>query len=307
VIVPARNAEATLPRTLEALARQDFDAPFEVIVVDNGSTDRTVELARAVEGPIRVLEQSNLGAAAGRNRGVAESSGPLLAFCDSDCFPTPGWLRAGVGALESTDLVQGHVLPDPTAELGPFDRSLWVTFEVGLYETASLFVTRRTFEQTGGFEEWISDHGRPIGEDLWFGWSARRLGARSSFCAEALAHHAVFPRGWREYAGERRRLRSFPAIAAKVPELRLCFFYRRLFLNRRSAALDTALAGAVAALVARSPFPLLLGLPYARMVVKRSRGWPGQQPRVAAGEVISDLVGLASLAQGTLRYRSLLL
>jgi len=307
VIVPARNAAATLPRTLDALTRQDFGAPFEVIVVDNGSTDRTVELARAVEGPIRVLEQRNLGAAAGRNRGVAESSGALLAFCDSDCFPTPGWLRAGVAALGSADLVQGHVLPDPTSSLGPFDRSLWVMFEVGLYETANLFVTRETFERTGGFEKWISDEGRPIGEDLWFGWSARRLGARSGFCAQALAYHAVFPRGWRDYVAERRRLRFFPAIAAKVPELRGHFFYRRLFLNRRCAALDVALAGAAAGLVLRSPLGLLAGVPYAGMVAKRAKGWPDRAVAVAGGELAADLVGLASLAQGTLRYRALLL
>ncbi len=87
------------------------------------------------------------------------------------------------------------------------------------------------------------------------------LGARAAFAADALAHHAVFPRGWREYVEERRRLRYFPAMAARVPELREHFFYRRVFLSRRTAAFDLALAGAAGGLLLRSPLPLLAAGP----------------------------------------------
>lgn len=308
VIVPARNAAATLPRTLEALANQDLEAPCEVIVVDDGSTDGTVELARSAPGPVTVLEQQAQGPAPARNLGVEHSTGRALAFCDADCFPTPGWLRAGIAALGSADLVQGHVLPDPSSSLGPFDRTLWITFEVGLYETASLFVTRGLFERTGGFEEWLKPEiGKALAEDVWFGWKARRLGARSAFCEEALAYHAVFPRDWREYVDERRRLRYFPAMAAKMPELRTHFLYRRVFLNRRSAALDLSLAGAAAAVLTRSPLPLFAAVPYARMVRERAARAGPARHAVAAVDVAADLVGLASMVRGTLRYRSPLL
>jgi hypothetical protein len=83
---------------------------------------------------------------------VAESSGTALAFCDADCYPTKGWLAAGVRALEHAELVQGKVVPEPEVAMGPFDRSLWVTSSVGLWETANLFVTRDLFERVGGFE-----------------------------------------------------------------------------------------------------------------------------------------------------------
>jgi glycosyltransferase involved in cell wall biosynthesis len=308
VIVPARDAEATLPRTLEALALQELDAPYEVIVVDDGSSDRSVELARRAPGPIRVLEQPALGPAAARNLGVAESKGSALAFCDADCFPTPGWLRAGLTALRSADLVQGHVLPDPTAPLGPFDRTLWVTFDGGLYETASLFATRALFDRVGGFEEWLQvELGKAMAEDVWFGWRARRLGARTAFCPDALAHHAVFARGGREYVAERRRLRYFPAMAAKVPELRRHFFFGRVFLNRRSAALDAGVAGAVAAAALRSLLPLLAALPYSWMALRRARSFGPRWPRIAAIDVAADLVGLAAMLRGSLRSRSPLL
>lgn len=306
VVVPAHNAEATLPRTLEALAGQDFDGPYEVLVVDNGSVDRTANVGDGFPELVRTIRQADLGAAVGRNVGVAQSSGSALAFCDSDVFPTAGWLQAGVEALTGADLVQGHVLPDPQARMGPFDRSLWITHEVGLYETANLFVTREAFDRVGGFADWIRlDGGRPFGEDVWFGWRARRLGVTTAFCEGALAHHAVFERGWREYAGERGRLRYFPAMAATIPELREHFFYRRLFLNSRTAALDLGLAGALAALALRSPLPLAALAPYARHVARGARpfgvaSWPG----VAGAHVIADAVGFAALVRGSLRYRS---
>ncbi len=213
VIVPARDAAATIGRTLEALAGQELDGDgrFEVVVVDDGSQDDTVAVARAARGPTRVIRQPALGPAAARNRGVGAATAPLLAFCDADVVPQPGWLAAGVSALAEADLVQGRVLPDPAQPLGPFDRSLWITSQVGLWETANLFATRRAFEAAGGFEEWIAPRrGKALGEDVWFGYRALRAGARPAYCAQALAHHAVFPRGWPEYVAERARPALLP-------------------------------------------------------------------------------------------------
>lgn len=308
VIVPARNAAVTLRRTLEALAVQDLSEPYEVVVVDDGSTDATPRLARDAPGPVTLISQAAAGPAAARNAGVARASGSLLAFCDADVFPTASWLRRGVGALGAADLIQGRVLPDPAAELGPFDRTLWITCEAGLYETASLFATREIFDRIGGFEEWlVPEIGKALAEDVWFGWNARRHGARTAFCEGALAHHAVFARTWRAYVAERRRLRYFPAMAAKMPELRRRFLYRRLFLNRRSATVALALTGAGAAVVLRSPVPLAAAEPYRRMVAARARGFGSRRGRVAAADVAADLVGLASMLRGSIRYRSVVI
>ncbi len=298
VIVPARDAAGTIARTLEALAAQQLaDGAFEVIVVDDGSRDDTLALARGAPGPTRVITQPPLGPAAARNRGAAAASAPLLAFCDADVFPTPGWLQTGVHGLRSADLVQGRVLPDPDARLGPFDRSLWITRQVGLWETANLFVTRAVFEAVGGFEEWITPRrGKALAEDVWFGYRALRAGARPAFCAQALAHHAVFARGWPAYVAERARLAYFPAMARKMPELRPAFLYRRVFLDPRSARFDLALAGVLVALRRRSPAALVAVAPYVRAV--RSRGSAG----VAAADVLADVVGLAALLAGSVRY-----
>jgi glycosyltransferase involved in cell wall biosynthesis len=309
VIVPARNAAPTLPRTLEALARQDFEHGFEIVVVDDGSTDRTAEIARSMPGPLRVLEQPPSGPASARNLGVEGSSAPLLAFCDADVFPAPGWLTAGSGALEHADVVQGKVLPDPGAVIGPFDRSLWITGQRVLWETANLFVRRDLFDRVGGFEDWIVPRfGAAMAEDVWFGCRALRLGARAAFCEEALVHHAVFKRGWQSYVSERRRLLYFPAITAKMPEMRNDFLYRRVFLNRRTARLDLGVAGGVAALLLHSPLPLVAMLPYLSALREHSgRVRPDgttSAAAVAAADLAGDLVGLAALAAGSVRHRS---
>jgi glycosyltransferase involved in cell wall biosynthesis len=308
VVVPARNAQATIARTLGAIAAQRFDADWETIVVDDGSTDATVEIARSVPG-VRVLRQESLGPAAARNRGAAEARGELLAFTDADCFPTEGWLAAGAAALGSADLVQGAVRPDPGVAIGPFDRTLWVVAEIGLYETANLLVRREWFDRVGGFEEWFEPRvGKAMAEDVWFGWRARRAGARTAFSEDALVHHAVFDRDAAGYIDERRRLEHFPAMVAKMPELRETLCWNGAFLNKRTAAFDLALAGIAAARATRSRLPLLATLPYAAIAWRRARGFGrGRAPAIAAVDVAADAVGLGALAVGSVSARSPLL
>jgi glycosyltransferase involved in cell wall biosynthesis len=297
VVIPARDAASTIGDTLAALAEQQAD---EVIVVDDGSRDATAALAEASPVVTHVIRGTGEGPGAARNAGAAAATGEALAFLDADCVPQPGWLREGLRALEEADLVQGRTTPPPDVPRGPFDRTLWVVAPWGLFETANLFVRRELFERLGGFEPWLSPaRSKELAEDVWFGWRAVRAGARTGFCDAALVHHAVLPRGPRDYVAERLRLRYFPAMAKRIPELRETFFWQRLFLTPRSAAFDLALAGAVLAAATRRPWPLALALPYARIARRRPRAWPV--------DVAADAVGLASLLAGSARARSLVL
>lgn len=316
VVVPALNAAATIGRTLAALAAQDLQRSYEVIVVDDGSDDETPAIVRdfAAEyqgphGAFRLLQQERQGPGPARNRGMAESIGPVLAFTDADCFPHSSWLREGLARIEAgAEMVQGAVRPDPTVPLGPFDHTIWVVRESPLYETANLLVVRALFERLGGFEDWLGEViGKPLAEDVWLGWRARRAGTVIEFCEAALVYHAVFARNARGQAMERVRLQYFPALARRIPELRAEFFYGRWFMTARSAAFDLALAGAIVALVSGSLWPLLAGAPYARLVVARALRWGRRAPRVAAGELLADAVGFVSLVWGSLRHRTPLL
>lgn len=305
-IIPARNAATTLGRTLEALADQDLDESYEVIVVDNGSTDGTADLAERSSGRITVIRQDNEGPAAGRNRGVAAAGGRALAFTDADCVPDRAWLRIGLTAIDDHhDLVQGRVMPDPDAPRGPFDRSLSVERDTGLYQTANLFVTREAFVRAGGFQSWVAPTSdAPFGEDVLFGWCVLRAGGQASFAPQALVHHAVFPRNAKAFVREHWRRQYFADMTAAIPELRRTFLFARVFLDRTSASFDLALAGLLGAAIRRSPLPLLLALPYGAGLHARVRRWGRYAPRVAVAYGVADAVSFLSLAYGSLRSRT---
>lgn len=91
VIVPAYNAETTIGACVVALREQSFDRPYEIIVVDDGSTDETA--ARAREAGATVLSTPRGRPAAARNAGIHAASGKLLCCTDADCVPHPDWLQ----------------------------------------------------------------------------------------------------------------------------------------------------------------------------------------------------------------------
>jgi glycosyltransferase involved in cell wall biosynthesis len=314
VIVPAKDAAATLGAALVALERQDLGEPFEVIVVDDGSTDGTAAVARAAPVVTAVLESGGAGPGAARNLGATAATGDVLAFTDADCAPEPGWLRAGLAAMEDADLVQGRVVVDPAARMGPFDRFVAVGGLSHLFETANLFLRRADFAAAGGFEAWLSPRrSKELAEDVWLGWRLARAGARVAFCADAVVRHAVFPRRAGDYVAERVRVRFFPEMVGRVPELRQAFCHRRFFLTRRSAAFDLAAAGAALALVGRRHPVALLGgalaaAPYARLAIADARRWGRRRaPAVALVAAGADAVGLGALAVGSARARTVLL
>jgi Glycosyl transferase family 2 len=297
VIVPARDAEATLPRTLAALADQEGAPSFEVVVADDGSSDATAAIA----------EQAGARIVRGHaNAAVAAASGALLAFCGPDCRPAAGWLAAGTRALTEADLVQGRILPDRRRAAGPFERDVSVTAETGLYDAGNLFVSRALFDRLGGFEQ-APDDPAPA-EDTWFAWRARRSGARTAFCADALAHRAPTALEPLEYLEDATRLRALPATVARLPELRGTLLHRRFFLNPRTMKLDLALAGLALATGRRSKLPLLAAVPYALELRRRARERGGDDwKRIAAIDAAADLLGAMALLHGSLEARTLVI
>ncbi len=307
VITPARDAAATLPALLGALRAQTYD-DFELILVDDGSSDDTRAIAEAHPVVTTVVDGGGRGPGAARNAGVAASSGEVIAFTDADCEPSPDWLVRGLAALDAgADLVQGTVVP--AGPCGPWDRTVRVGRFSHLYETANLLVRRSLFEELGGFEPWLSPkRSKELAEDVWLGWRAARSGARTAFAEDAVVAHAVFPGTPQTYVSERLRRRFFPEMARRIPELRETFFWRRWFINRRSALFDLAVAAGVLALaLRRRPLAALLALGATVPYLGEARRTAGGSWVVLAVQVAGDVAGAAGLVAGSARARSVLL
>jgi glycosyltransferase involved in cell wall biosynthesis len=111
VIIPVRNGATTLRAQLDAIVGQQWSGSWEIVVVDNGSTDGTVEVANDVartEPRVRVERVPDLdGAGAVRNAGVALAGGDAFALCDADDIVGPSWVAAMGDALREHDAVSG--------------------------------------------------------------------------------------------------------------------------------------------------------------------------------------------------------
>jgi glycosyltransferase involved in cell wall biosynthesis len=91
LIIPAFNRKNTLHQCLTAVLAQDY-SDYEVIVVDDGSTDGTSEMIASEFPGVRYIRQANRGPAAARNLGIREATGDIVAFTDDDCLPPADWL-----------------------------------------------------------------------------------------------------------------------------------------------------------------------------------------------------------------------
>ncbi len=119
VIIPAFNATKTIAQTLAALKSQAGAAPFETIVVDNGSTDDTLEIAQRLGAVL--LKEKKRGPAAARNCGLRAARGDIILCCDADTVPSRRWVSEMLKAFAdpATVLVAGNTLcypPETAAE-----------------------------------------------------------------------------------------------------------------------------------------------------------------------------------------------
>ena len=104
VIIAAYNREAFLEEAIRSVLAQNYDGPLEIIVSDDGSTDRSVEIAESFDALVRVVRKSegcsSQGVSGTRNRGLAAATQPYVAFLDSDDFYLPDHLNRAAAVLE---------------------------------------------------------------------------------------------------------------------------------------------------------------------------------------------------------------
>jgi cellulose synthase/poly-beta-1,6-N-acetylglucosamine synthase-like glycosyltransferase len=104
VIVPAYNAEKTIGKTISGLLNQDYNKKYEIIIVDDGSTDATREVVKKFK-EVKLIEQEHKGPAAARNLGAKKAKGNILLFTDADCIPARNWIKNMIEPFKNKEIV----------------------------------------------------------------------------------------------------------------------------------------------------------------------------------------------------------
>jgi GT2 family glycosyltransferase len=198
VIMPMYNAEEFVGVQMEALAAQRWSRTWELVVSDNGSSDRSVSICHEYQSRIENLQMvdasEHRGAAYARNAAARQARGASIAFCDADDVVTPGWVRAMGEALDEHQWVVGRI--DSRSLNPPW---LWSTrpalpaaienFEkrFAVVPSGNSGIRRSLFEAVGGFDATI-----PPGitcEDDDFSVRVHLLGERPHFAADAVIYY----------------------------------------------------------------------------------------------------------------------
>ena len=187
VVIPVLDCEALIETQLDALAAQDYKGDWEVLVVDNGSTDGTVEVAKAYADRLpnlRIIDASSRrGVSHARNCGARAADGDLILICDADDRVRPSWVRKMAEASRTLDVIGGYLDTKRSTTSRPGRGatrsarcssrpacSTTCPFAVG----ANVGVTRACFEAIDGWrEEYICG-----GDDVDFSWRAQQAGFR---------------------------------------------------------------------------------------------------------------------------------
>lgn len=207
LVVTTLNEAGTIGELLEAIDSQTR-APNELIVIDGGSTDRTLDLLTqwaATRPWVRVESAPGSNIATGRNLGIRSAAGPIIAVTDAGCVPEPEWLeRLEAGfSHPGTELVMGFYRPDPRSRFEAILSCLNLpdAKEVDpakfMPSSRSVAFLKSVWSKAGGYPEWLD-----IGEDMYFNFRWLQEGVRQTFAPEAVVRWRLrpdLPRTLRQY------------------------------------------------------------------------------------------------------------
>lgn len=203
VVIPAYNAREVLDACLDALERQTLSREkYEIIVVDDGSTDGTQEIA--ANRDVVLIYQRHRGAAAARNAGARRAEGEIIIFTDADCMPEPNWIEAIASRFADKDVVgvSGRIRTHQRSLVARFiqleydDRYENIARHryIDFISTATGAYGLETFLQNGGFREDLLG-----AEDAELSFRLASQGHKMVFAPEAIVYH-VHPESILEYA-----------------------------------------------------------------------------------------------------------
>jgi glycosyltransferase involved in cell wall biosynthesis len=318
IIVPALNRRELLRQLVESVEALRYPRDrFEAIVVDNGSTDGTLEMLEqtAARAPfvLRYIrnESASRVPSVSRNIGIANARGEILAFTDSDCLVSPQWLSEGVAGFgENVAIVQGRTIPHGGQQRPVLHHTVNVDSRKTYAETCNIFYRRDAVERAGRFDEKLTCMGGEAvwGEDTDLAYRVRALGYRMAFREGALVTHQIVRKSFRSWLLEPLRVWPWPQVVKRHPLIREELLFGRIFYTRMTALFDLLLLGAVLGLSIHPVF-LSLALPF---LVSRYRDGGDhlngvlRVARVFGGSLRAFLL-FCTLVCGSVRFRALVL
>ncbi|UMZ74718.1 glycosyltransferase [Natranaerofaba carboxydovora] len=200
IIIPVYNDSKAIYNTLTKLEEQNYPKEnYEIIVVDNGSTDDTVKVVEKFENVSLLFEHFNLSSPySARNRGIEKARGDIIVLLDSTCFPSKNWLLAGVSCLynKGADIVGGEVAFDFGNNITAgkiYDSITNIKMRESILEkqvakTANLFIKKEVFDEVGKFPEGVRS-----GADVRWTRKAVTQGCKMVYCEKAYVEKIARP------------------------------------------------------------------------------------------------------------------
>jgi len=193
VVIPTYNRLPILTKCLDALEKQDWTGTYEVVVVDDGSTDGTIAFLqqnRPRFPHVRLIEQNHGGPAVARNLGVREAQGDTIIFIDSDLVVTPVFLGVHAQTLTNAPdervFTYGRVVNTANFE-NPTSEPYKITdFSAAYFATGNVGIQRKWLLEAGLFDEGFTLYGW---EDLELGVRLKKLGLKLIKCPAAVGYH----------------------------------------------------------------------------------------------------------------------
>lgn len=228
IIIPTYNRKDLLKDAIESLLNQTHPKDkYEVIVVDDGSTDGTEgivkKLAEKTTCNLRYFKQTNKGPATARNTGIKNAVGEIIGFTDDDCTASDTWIENAVHCFNAKTIVgvQGSTLPQkefkkPFTITGSFC-TIEVTEESWYYPTCNMFYRLDALTKVGGFKEVYTLAGS---EDTDLAWRVKEQGGKIVFCGDVIVHHAIIYRSHLERLKRFKRYKFDPLLFRDHPNLR---------------------------------------------------------------------------------------
>ncbi|MHB8468735.1 MAG: glycosyltransferase family 2 protein [Gaiellaceae bacterium] len=314
IVVTTFNAEAWIEAVVSSL-RVQTHRNLEILVVDDGSSDSTVDIAERLQlddGRIRVLRNPHGGTAAAVNRGLEEARGEIVSLLSHDCYAEPDWISRAHDAFASQDLVgivRGPVLPSRRISI-PFYHCMVVDHASPSFDGVCIAYRAAALDRAGRyFDRELSRSG----DDADLGWRILEVGYRQMWLDQPIARHEVVPRDPWSGLSQSFGVYRFPLLVRRHPALRSHLTLRCLWGGRARPAkfllAHAVLAGAVAGRprltgAAASLLCFAAAAESARTLAQIDVSCAQRWLAMPLEKLLRDIISTYALAYGSLHYRS---